>query len=646
MCGIAGIWELASHGGERLEQRVQAMASRLTHRGPDGAGTLLHRQADAVVALGHRRLSIVDLSPAGSQPMTSACGQWTLTYNGEVYNHRELRRELESQGAAFRGHSDTEVLLAGIAAWGLQETLQRANGMWALAAHDQRRNELTLARDRLGIKPLYYAFTPGRLRFASELAPLAIDMRSEAECPSLSHWAIAEFLRYGYIPAPHTIYQGVAKLPPGAVLTATVDDLETSHAAPSSYWNWDQVVRGARAPQNWSDDECLERFATTLQDAVKLRMAADVPLGAFLSGGVDSSLVVATMAKLADQPPQTFCVGFEESAYDESPAAQAMARHLGLQSTHHTLKVSSKEAQAVIPRLPRVYDEPFADSSQIPTLLVSEFARQHITVSLSGDGGDELFGGYTRYQQFWQRWRRLARLPSWGRRLGARALRGVGACFPPGLGNKLQRRALGLDVHSPAELYAVHNAHWKAAERMVASGHDESLGPRWDEPPRGLSPIETWMATDTRCYLPDDILVKVDRASMSVGLEARVPLLDHRLVELAWQMPMRVKHHPTQGAKWLLRKLLGRAAPAALYERPKMGFGIPIGQWLRGPLRDWADDMLAPDRLRSQQLLTPEPISQIWERHRSGSQNWEYMLWDVLMLQAWLDQQPLHASRI
>jgi asparagine synthase (glutamine-hydrolysing) len=632
-----------------MQQQVQQMSETLLHRGPDDGGTWV--DAEVGIALGHRRLSILDLSPEGHQPMHSACGRYVIVFNGEIYNFLELRRELEALGHRFRGRSDTEVMLASFSQWGLERAVQRFNGMFAFALWNCQERILHLGRDRLGEKPLYYGCIGETFLFGSELKALKAHPKFQAE---INRDALALFVRHNCIPAPYSIYQGIYKLPPGTVLTwKGFGDLTTL-----PYWSAREVVEfGTSKPFVGSDSEAIAKLETLLQDAVALRMAADVPLGAFLSGGIDSSTVVALMQTQSTRPVKTFSIGFYEDAYNEAKDAKAVAQHLG--TDHTELYVAPEEAIAVIPKLPTLYDEPFSDSSQIPTFLVSQLAKQRVTVSLSGDGGDELFGGYNRY--FWGRsiWQKIGWMPQNLREVAAHALTilspqiwnqlftSFGLLLPPVLrqrnpGDKLHKLAEILAVDSPDTMYKGLVSHWKEPESLVLG----SL-----EPFTTLTDPQKWarlpdftqrmMFLDTVTYLPDDILVKVDRASMGVSLEARVPFLDHRLVEFVWQIPLEMKIRNGQG-KWLLRQVLYKYVPQKLIERPKMGFGIPIDQWLRGPLRDWAEALLDEKRLREQGFFNPQPIREKWMEHLSGDRNWQYYLWDILMFQAWLAANGLH----
>jgi asparagine synthase (glutamine-hydrolysing) len=638
MCGIAGYW-----GGARVDSSVaEQMSDRIAARGPDDAGVWTDRSAG--LALAHRRLSILDLSPAGHQPMFSPCGRYVLVYNGEIYNHLDLRGELEAEGGGFewRGHSDTETLLAALRHWGVEGGLQRLNGMFAFALWDGQDRTLFLARDRMGEKPLYYGRSGESFLFGSELKAL------EAH----PHWvgtvdrnALALFMRHNYVPTPWSIYQGIAKLAPAHYVVVREGGMLVEE--PRCYWSLGAVAeQGVNAPRG-EVHELVESLDALLSDAVNRRMAADVPLGTFLSGGYDSSIVTALMQAQSSRPVKTFSIGFHEPGYNEAPHARAVAEHLG---TEHTeLYVTPEEAMAVIPRLPSVFDEPFSDSSQIPTYIVSELARRHVTVSLSGDGGDELFFGYHRYFRAERIWGQLTHLPLWVRRglstLMARApgrpIEQAMALLPRRLrvnhlADRLPKLAQIVGQASGEGFYRELVSHWKSPEHLVLGAKEpDTLFSQFERLPDLPSLRERMMYLDMMTYLPDDILTKVDRASMAVSLEARVPLLDHRVVEFAWRVPTEYKYGDGQG-KWLLRQVLYRYVPRKLMERPKMGFGIPIDDWLRGPLREWAEDLLNANRLREEGYFDPAPIRKMWQEHLSGRRRWHYYLWDVLMFQAWL----------
>jgi asparagine synthase (glutamine-hydrolysing) len=661
MCGIAGFWSLDGQlGREECSATVRRMTRSLVHRGPDDEGYF--EQPDAGVYLGHRRLAIVDLSKEGHQPMQSPSGRYVTVYNGEIFNHRRLRPELEQCGFTFRGHSDTEVLLAAIEHWGLRGAIERAIGMFSLALWDRRDRTLTLVRDRLGIKPLYYGWVGGRLVFGSELKALRLAMGFSNR---IHRGALTLFLRHNYIPEPWSIYEGIYKLMPGTWVsfdsTAARRQYTPDELVPRTtvYWSAKDVVeRGSACATGMSVGEATEQLEALLRDAVGLRMEADVPLGAFLSGGVDSSTVVALMQAQSSRPVKTFTIGFHEAAFDEAPHARAVAEHLG--TDHTEMFVTAREAMDVIPTLAGMYDEPFSDSSQIPTYLVSKIARCHVTVSLSGDGGDELFGGYTRYFLAERMWNQLRRLPSPARRAIAQSLlaapgmwsvllKAVGCMFPRrwpvnNSRDKVTRLADFLRATSPSQLYELLVSHWSDPAKLVRDAIEPLTALTDPGRQAGLRQnTERMMYTDLISYLPGDILTKVDRASMAVALEARVPLLDHRVVEFAWQLPLDLKIRHTEG-KWILREILYKYVPRKLIDRPKQGFGIPIGDWLRGPLREWAEGLLDERRLRTQGYLNPAPIRALWLNHLRGRVDEAYRLWDVLMFQAWLEHDLSRGS--
>jgi asparagine synthase (glutamine-hydrolysing) len=643
MCGIAGFLTQTDAG------RASAIAGRMTgaivHRGPDDSDVWTDEAAG--VALAHRRLAILDLSPQGRQPMLSHCGRYVIAFNGEVYNFAAIREALEKTGVVpvWHGHSDTEVMLAAIAAWGLEAALTKFVGMFAFALWDRETRTLSLARDRLGEKPLYYGWQGETFLFGSELKALRAHPAFRAE---IDRDALALFLRHNAIPAPYSIYRGIRKLPPGTFLQLRAGQKD---AQPVAYWSARSVAEaGQRNLFRGSDAEAATELEHLLGQAVGGQMVADVPLGAFLSGGIDSTTIVALMQEQSRRPVKTFTIGFNEAGYNEAEHAHAVARHLGCE--HTELYVTPRDAMDVIPNLSSTYDEPFADSSQIPTCLVSHLARQHVTVSLSGDGGDELFGGYNRY--FWARniWRKLG----WAPRPLRAALAGVLTTLPPSTwntafhklerwlpvrlryanpGDKLHKAAEILAVRSPEEIYLGLVSHWKHPAQLVP-GSIEPLTLLTDPGQQADLPDfeHRMMLLDTVTYLPDDILAKVDRAAMAVSLETRVPLLDHRVVEFSWTLPLDMKIRHGQG-KWLLRQVLYRHVPQAMMERPKMGFGVPIDHWLRGPLKAWAAALIEPGRLAREGFFDPVPIQKKWLEHQAGSRNWSYYLWDVLMFQAW-----------
>jgi len=646
MCGIAGCWTPGGCNEAATEAAVRGMALAVRHRGPDDAGTWC--DGSAGIAFGHRRLSILDLSPLGHQPMTSASGRWVLNYNGEIYNFAELRVSLESAGVRFRGHSDTEILVEAIAQWGVTETLRRAAGQFAFGVWDRETRTLHLARDRFGEKPLYYGWMGGTFLFGSELK----SMRAHpAWRGTVDRGALSLYLRYNCVPAPFSIYEGIRKLLPGHV--ATLAGPGEPSIAP--YWSLeDAVLAGERDPLEGSDAELVGLTEERLRESIAQQMVADVPLGALLSGGIDSTTVVALMQAQSARPIRTFTIGFHEDGFNEAEHAKAVARHLG--TDHTELYVTPQQALEVIPHLPMMYDEPFGDSSQVPTFLVAQLARQHVTVALSGDGGDEMFGGYSRYFLGERIWRRISSVPRPVRLASAAAIRAVPpptwqrlfdvvqSALPakrrlPHAGDRMHKLAGVFQAETGLDMYRLLLSHWGQPDALVVDGHEPAS--RHATMARHLSQaslIERMMFTDAQTYLPDDIMVKVDRATMAVSLESRAPFLDHRVAEFAWRLPMRMKVRDGVG-KWVLREVLDRHVPRELVERPKMGFGVPIDRWLRGPLRDWAATLLAPERLRREGFLRPAEITARWHEHVAGTRNWQYQLWDVLMFQAWLEDE-------
>lgn len=604
------------------------MTDYLHHRGPDDVG--FWYDADSKVALVHTRLSIVDLSPAGHQPMASTCERFVIAFNGEVYNHLELRAQLQVQNAApiWRGHSDTETLLACFSVWGIEKTLNATVGMFALALWDRQDQQLTLARDRLGEKPLYWGWCSDTLLFGSELKALKAHPDFNAD---VDRCALALLLRHNYIPAPHTIYQGFEKLPAGHYVQVTKGQL-CADVEPKPYWQLNRTIeRGLANPFSGTDTQATDLLEQTISQAVSGQMLADVPLGAFLSGGVDSSTVVALMQQQSKKPVRTFAIGFDEPGYNEAEYAKEVARHLG---TEHTeLYVSAQDALDLVPRLPDIYCEPFADSSQLPTFLVSRMAKEHVTVALSGDGGDELFGGYNPYQFAPRVWGKLKYLPLPLRQIAYHLLAGLP------LPDKLSKLLAVFPAKNREHFYQILMSHWDKPNQLVIGSHNlPTLLNSADQWPKTDS-FEQWMmAMDTGQYMSDDILVKVDRAAMANSLETRVPLLDHRIVELAWQLPQHLKIRNGVG-KWVLREVLYRHVPREMIERPKKGFSVPLGQWLRGPLRDWAENLLNERRLEQEGYFHPEPIHALWQSHLAGKHDHSLKLWGVLMFQAWLEQQ-------
>jgi asparagine synthase (glutamine-hydrolysing) len=593
-------------------------------------------------------LSIVDLSPEGHQPMISVCGRYVVSFNGEIYNFKALRRELERLGHGFRGHSDTEVMLACISQWGLSSAVKRFNGMFAFAVWDRREQQLHLVRDRLGEKPLYYGWMGKTFLFASELKALRAHHEFRSE---VSRDIVALYMRHNYIPAPYSIYKNVWKVQPGMIATIRGDSVGPPSL--TCYWSAREAAeRGVIDPFSGSAQDAVSALDDLLKDAVKLRMEADVPLGAFLSGGIDSSTIVALMQAQSGRPVQTFTIGFYEDGYNEAHNAKAVAQHLGTQ--HTELYVRPEEAMAVIPRLPTLYDEPFSDASQIPTFLISELARRDVTVSLSGDAGDELFAGYNRYLMGRKLWNKIKWMSPGFKDLAVSGLnavspqswKGIFRLLAPVLptfirqqnpGHKIHKLIEVLTVKSPETLYLRLVSHWRTPTSLVLQASEPTTvlsdHAQWANLPDF---IQRMMYLDMTTYLPDDILVKVDRASMGVGLEARVPFLDHRVVEFAWRLPVSMNVRQDEG-KWILRRLLHRYVPKALVERPKMGFGIPLDVWLRGPLRQWAEALLDEKCLRDQGFFDPKPIRELWAEHLSGARDWQYRLWVILMFQAWLE---------
>lgn len=650
MCGIAGYWHRESTETPSLmRDTITRMTRSLARRGPDGAGVWIHPKEG--IALGHRRLSIRDLSPAGHQPMSTSCGRYTISYNGEIYNSDEIAGELNRfHGVSFKSHTDTEVLLYACAVWGIRGALEKLIGMFAFALWDEAEGKLFLCRDRLGVKPLYWGWSGPVLLFASELKALAAHPLWQAD---VNRDAVAELLRCCYIPAPLSIYKGIQKLRPGHLLEIS----RQGSVCDEVFWSARETMLRCSSERFEDSDEALaSRLEALLKDAVRRRMVADVPLGTFLSGGIDSSLVAALMQSQSSRPVKTFSIGFEHDEYNEAPYARAVARHLGTDHTEQMM--SSRQAWDIIPHMPQVYDEPFADSSQLPTYLLSRLTRGSVTVALSGDGGDELFSGYGRYFNFIERFPN-GDCPVWKKRLAFSLARVLSPGQWDGLSRVVPERFrpanFGARLHAfakrssmpPGALYRLIGlGHWPDPLAMVPGSayvpsifDDERLS---SELP---IPIERMQFLDSVHYLPDDILVKVDRASMAQGLEVRVPLLDHRVYEFAWHLPYKAKVRGGKG-KWILREILRRYVPENLFERPKMGFGVPIDHWLRGPLRDWAEDLLEPSRMRQEGFLEPDTIQEIWKKHLAGPESYHYWLWDVLMFQSWFRsaRRPSEAS--
>jgi asparagine synthase (glutamine-hydrolysing) len=631
------------------ELSLQHMSDAIISRGPNDSGVWLDRTVG--VGLAHRRLSIVDLSSAGHQPMISASGRYVLVFNGEIYNHFDLRASLEAAAGeiCWRGHSDTETLLLGFDVWGIKETVQRSAGMFAFAVWDKSERVLTLGRDRLGEKPLYYGWQGNTFLFGSELKALKAHPAFTA---AVDRDVLTLLMRHNAVPAPYSIYKGIYKLLPGSLLFLSP---QQRNAEPKLYWDARRIVEdGLAEPFPGSENEALEELERLLRQSIAGQMVADVSLGAFLSGGIDSSTIVALMQMQSSRPVRTFSIGSHAAGYNEAEHARAVARHLG--TVHEEFYVTSQQALDVIPKLPSLYCEPFADASQIPTFLVCQLARQHVTVALSGDGGDELFGGYNRYVQGNRLWSKISCLPLWLRNCMAQGIQAV----PPHLwnrmlapvqsvlphrlkfsniGDKLHKGSCVLTAKSLTEVYRGLTSHWISPESLVLGAHEPTTAlTDMVRQPQTDNAIHQMMALDLVSYLPDDILTKVDRAAMAVSLETRVPILDHRIVEFAWKLPLSLKINDGVG-KWPLRQILYKYVPRKLIERPKMGFGVPIEHWLRGALREWAEDLLDAPRLRREGFFNPEPIRQKWQEHLSGRRNWQYLLWDVLMFQAWLAEQ-------
>ena len=643
MCGIAGFFRPAGLG-TAAEEILARLAGTLAHRGPDDSGVWCDPPAG--IALGHRRLAVLDLSAAGRQPMISVSGRFVIVFNGEIYNHLEIRGLItQSQPThAWRGNSDTETLLAGLDCWGLEPTLVRTEGMFAFALWDRERRTLTLARDRLGEKPLYYGWQGDAFLFGSELKALRMHPAFNAD---IDRNVIRRYLQYGYIGAPYSIYRNIRKLTPGAYLQLAAGCVPNALPDPRSYWSVHEVVaRGAAQPFEGDDHEAAEQLEVELKRAVALQSVADVPVGAFLSGGTDSSTIAALMQAQSNRPVRTFTVGFHESAFQEAGYARSVAQLLGTE--HNELYVTAREAMEVIPELPSLYDEPFGDSSAIATLVVSRFARRHVTVCLSGDGGDELFGGYTRYRSTADTWRVLRRIPHAARRAlawGSRAYARRRTAYMSGW--RAERLAVYLGAGSAAECYMARVLQCRDPEAWVlgvepASEPDGAVDTH-HEASADETVYDMMMCTDTLTYLPDDILTKVDRASMGVSLEVRVPMLDHRVLELAWRLPVRMKVRQGRG-KWLLRRVLERYIPETLVERPKMGFGVPVGEWLRGPLREWAEEQLSETRLRQEGFLSVARVREKWLRHLNRASREDDSLWQLLMFQSWLADVGRHRS--
>ena len=649
MCGLTGCWMKKADAS--LHASVEKMSQMLNHRGPDAGAVWVDEREG--IGLGHRRLKVIDLSENGAQPMHSACNRYVLVFNGEIYNHHTIHADLEKCELApnWRGHSDTEILLAGFVAWGVTATLQRAVGMFSFALWDKKKRRLTLGRDRFGEKPLYYGWlgrgNDQKFVFGSELKALRAFPGFDN---SVNRDALALYFQFSAVPSPHSIFQDIFKLEPGHTLILQSEGFNHRAIKIEPYWQLTDVIDRGASSMIRDETEAIEMLDSVLRESIEQQSVADVPLGAFLSGGIDSSLITALMQDQSNRPIQTFTVGFDETAFDESPYALAVAQHLG--TDHHELRVTSGDALNIIPNLPELYDEPFADSSQIPTYFMCQAARKKVTVALSGDAGDELFGGYNRY--FWGRriWNKFAWLPPGSRRLLGRGISWLSVdtwdamnhILPNryrinNLGNKAYKMSYRLEkVENLDDLYRSLVMLWPEGKDIVK--HSNKLSTKVDNTNIVENIVEAeqrMMLWDSLTYLPDDILTKVDRAAMGVSLETRIPFLDHRIAELAWRMPLHMKIRDGKG-KWALRQILNKYVPSDLIERPKKGFAIPLGQWLRGPLRDWAEDLINEERLKSEGYLNSKLIRETWQQHLSNRYNWPQELWSVLMFQAWLEK--------
>lgn len=640
MCGIAGFLSPHRTNAMALSRYVSEMTNAISHRGPDDEGIWVDENVG--LALGHRRLAIQDLSEAGHQPMVSQCGRWVMTYNGETYSAPELRPLLEARGISFRGHSDTEVMIEAISAWGLEAAIRQWIGKFVFALWDRKDRCLYLVRDRLGIKPLYWGQMGQSFLFGSELKAL----RGHPDfIPKLNVEALSAYLKHAYVPTPLSIYDSIHKLSPGTILCRTADGQITQ----KTFWTLEEAIsQGLPSTDSKVDERFEEKSLRELDhlinDAVSRRMIADVPLGSFLSGGVDSSLITAIAQRHSTRPIQTFTIGFGEKEYDEAPYAQAIAQHLG--TDHTTLSVTPRQMRDVIPQLPHLYDEPFADSSQIPTFLVSQLAKKSVTVVLSGDGGDEVFGGYSRYLWSHTLWKMIRYMPlsshmgSLIRTLPPKGWDQLSLLLPASkrprkFGYKMHKMAYAMAAQTPEKLYDLLTSYWADPSQILWQSHQQSFGNFSSQLSDFVSQMQ---AFDTMTYLPDDILTKVDRASMAVGLEARIPLLDHRIVEWAWAQPKSLKIRGKTG-KWALRQLLYRHVPSYLIDRPKAGFAIPIDSWLRGPLRDWAEDLLKVSTLKDH--FDPVPIRKLWKNHLAQKSDHQEALWAILMFEAWRQEVKL-----
>jgi len=637
MCGIAGQFDsLSSSSQEELEVLARHMGGTLGHRGPDDQGIWV--DVNNGVALCHQRLSIVDLSANGHQPMVSHDSRYQIVYNGEIFNAKELRQQLEEEGCSFIGYSDTEVLLEGCVAWGVERAVKKLIGMFAFAIWDKKQQQLSLVRDRLGVKPLYWGYFGSLIMFGSELKSLRAHTGWQ---PEIDTAALASYVQYGYIPAPMTIYKNIFKLEPGTILQFSTGGIPEI----STYWSLSDVaISGQKNQCSLTGNEASLELETLLSDAVKRRMISDVPLGAFLSGGIDSSVVTTLMQKNSMKTVRTFSIGFQESGYNEAPYASVVAKYLG--TDHTEIYVTPSEARDVIPELPGIYDEPFADASQIPTYLLSKLTREHVTVALSGDGGDELFAGYNRHIQSVKISEVQQKFPSWVLDLASKVIKSFSPNVldkmfklsqTPQMGEKLHKVASLINAN-PENFYSILVSNWNADEVLIRKQMKANKATAFDSDYSKIlkSRSACMQLQDGLSYLPDDVLTKVDRASMAASLEVRVPMLDHRVVEFAWGLSDGLKIKNGQG-KWVLKELLYKHVPQKMFDRPKAGFAIPIGEWLRGPLKEWAEELINPERLAREGFFNPDIVWDSWKKHQSGKQNNQYRLWIILMFQSWYE---------
>ena len=656
MCGIAGF--CSKKNNIVIEYAIRSMANKIEHRGPDDEGFWIDKNSG--VALGHRRLSIIDLTPTGHQPMVSHSGRYVIVYNGEVYNYQDILNDMTkhtyktNSSLSFRGSSDTEIILEAIELFGLEKAVKSFAGMFAFALYDRKKKKIHLVRDRAGEKPLYYGFINSAFVFASELKSIRSFPGFKNE---INRDVLSLYFRHNYIPAPYSIYKDIYKLTPASILTMDVDTLGEPDIRP--YWSAMDIAQGGVSNQyTGSEEEAVKQLEVLLRQSIRGQMISDVPLGAFLSGGIDSSLIVSLMQAECSRPVKTFTIGFNEKEFNEAIEAKKVATYLG---TEHTeLYVSPEEARSVIPKLPYLYDEPFSDSSQIPTFLVSKLAREQVTVSLSGDGGDELFGGYPRYSETQRIWSKIDRIPQGVRKFAAKTALSISpeswdrfySALSFALPSKYKNKLLSNKVHKLADVLASNNAlgiyedfiiHWKDSESLVMGLGSNKLStiPSILKDSLAFDDQRSFMMyLDLVTYLPDCILAKVDRAAMGVSLETRVPFLDHRVMEFAWELPLSMKFKNGKG-KWILREILYKYVPEEMIERPKMGFGVPIGDWMKGPLKDWTESLINESRLKDEGYLNPDLVSRRWNEHLSGTINWQFNLWDVLMFEAWLEKNKL-----